>query len=438
MKVEPKIKQLASTLAVLASLQAVSIALIAEPANAFDDRDLADDTLLLLLADHTKLEKVSADLKIDAQADVIEDIHVQSDDYSILSLQGPVGQREVTLAKIETMMQQHPEYVAVTRNYLQHEAQGSMPNDPNFSQQWPLTSMNWPAAWASYNGQQKHSAHITILTGGCDPVSTNNELGAYITEYDTTKKPVRRESLHTNSTEGDIDCSISSCLTDNSTLIAGAGCFTPSYPCVVTLLRIISNGSHGASNRNIHRAIAWAIDHKKERGGDGPLSLSYGGSASSHPFFNDKLIRRLATSLVKHRDILVMAAGDKSAIQTAVTDTGDAVVVQASSKDNTFDSHHTLIRNDPAAAPGAAQPAVIKGAYNASHDGSSFSTPLWSSAIAMVIAFNPSLTAPQANNIILNTGTVVGTISGATWHAVIPNFRAAISSALSMPDKKHH
>jgi subtilisin family serine protease len=133
-----------------------------------------------------------------------------------------------------------------------------------------------------------------------------------------------------------------------------------------------------------------------------------------------------------------MAAGDKSAIQTAVTDTGDAVVVQASSKDNTFDSHHTLIRNDPAAAPGAAQPAVIKGAYNASHDGSSFSTPLWSSAIAMVIAFNPSLTAPQANNIILNTGTVVGTISGATWHAVIPNFRAAISSALSMPDKKHH
>jgi hypothetical protein len=102
-------------------------------------------------------------------------------------------------------------------------------------------------------------------------------------------------------------------------------------------------------------------------------------------------------------------------------------VVQGTDINNQYySSHLTLVQGDPAGAPGAVQPAVVDGQYSDNYYGSSFSAPLWSSAIAMLRGINPSLTCAQANSILINTGTP---ITGSSWNAVVPAFDKAIQAA---------
>ena len=109
-------------------------------------------------------------------------------------------------------------------------------------------------------------------------------------------------------------------------------------------------------------------------------------------------------------------------------------LIQGTDINNNFDTAQlTQVTNDPYAAPGALQPYLYKGQLHHNY-GSSYSAPLWSSAIAMVIAFNPSLNAVQANQIVLTTGTPV---VGSSCAAKIPNFyQAILYCAFSVKSKR--
>ncbi|CAN5408243.1 hypothetical protein BH10CYA1_BH10CYA1_01210 [soil metagenome] len=387
---------------------------------------LADDTLLVMLAPHADRVAIRAAITSATGCQLIQDMHVNSADYSIFHLRPPNGKSETALQQIMAMVIQDNNLVSVHRNYLGKALfQRAVPNDPAFSQQWPLSDMRWIPARNLYSTKQVHPAYITILGSGTQPVRRNNELGAYITQYNAMGTTVTREPVHGSNPEGDIDSSITGCLTDNSEMMAGAGCFIPSVPCYLTNVQITDNGD--VSYSVIENALVWCINNQSLRGGPGPCNLSYGVEFGDPPIWSVTDIQTLAGTLLGQGDILVMAAGDDKGTYTTYP-TGNVVVVQGTDKARTLASYLTHVQGDPAAAPGGVQPSVVRRHLKFLYYGSSFSAPFWCAGIAMLISINPSLTSAQASQILINTGSPV---RDSSWSAVIPAFDRAIAAALN-------
>jgi hypothetical protein len=241
--------------------------------------------------------------------------------------------------------------------------------------------------------------------------------------------------------EGDVDASITGCLTDNSVLLSGSGSFGR-FPTRIQMLRITN--SDGAFLSDILNALVFRINNQHKLGGPGPVNLSYGGGnpnlaqvSPNLPLWTDPNMQAAATSLLAEGSLLVLSSGDTGTAgppagsgtwSSAVAPAGNIVVVQGTDINNNFDTVNlTRLQNDPVAAPGDPQPAVINGQFNDQFYGTSFSAPLWCSAISMLMSMNPHLTALQAHQILLNTGTPAG---GAGYSAVVPAFDKSIKQVV--------
>jgi len=379
-----------------------------------------------MLAPHADRNAIRAAITSQTGCQLIQDMHVNSADYSIFHLRPPKGRSETALQQLMAMVIQDKNIVSVHRNYLGKALfQRAVPNDPAFSQQWPLSDMRWIPARNLYSTRQVHPAYITILGSGTQPVRRKNELGAYITQYNAMGTTVVQEPVHGSNPEGDIDSSITGCLTDNDELIAGAGCFIPSVPCYLTNVQVTNNGE--VSYSVIENALVWCINNQALRGGPGPCNLSYGVEFDDPPIWSVTDIQTLAGSLLAQGDVLVMAAGDDRGTYSTYP-TGNVVVVQGTDKARTLAGYLTHVQGDPVAAPGGIQPSVVRRHLKLTYYGSSFSAPFWCAGIAMLISINPSLTSAQASQILINTGSPV---RDSSWSAVIPAFDRAIAAALN-------
>lgn len=389
---------------------------------------LADDTLLVLLAPHVDRNVMRSLFLSQAGCQLVNDMHVKREDYSIFQLRPPRGQRETAFECIKALMGQYPQIKSVNRNLLAKaflQSVGSVPNDPAFSLQWPLSEMRWVPARTKYGTSQVKPATITILGSGTQPVRRANELGAYITQYNALTSTIYQEPVHGSNPEGDIDSSITGCLTDNDELIAGAGCFINTVPCYLTNVQITTNGN--VSYSLIENALVWCINNQNLRGGPGPINLSYGVPYPNAPIWSVSDIQTLAGTLLTQGDILVMAAGDDRGTYTTYPP-GNIVVVQGTDKLRTLAGYLTQVQNDPVAAPGGIQPSVVRRHLKLTYYGTSFAAPLWCSGIAMLISMNPALTSAQANQILIDSGS---SVRGSAWSAVVPAFDRAIAAALS-------
>src|SRR5262249_15682138 len=145
------------------------------------------------------------------------------DDYAIVQIDPPPGKREEVRTKI--LEKKNSNIVAVERNILVPHSQATAPpNDPNFPSQWNFAVLRWPQAQAAYMNSQVKQANITILASGCTPVTANNELGPYITQYNAMVNPPKQEAVYNSGIEGSLDCSLAGELTNNSSLLAGLAC----------------------------------------------------------------------------------------------------------------------------------------------------------------------------------------------------------------------
>jgi hypothetical protein len=216
------------------------------------------------------------------------------------------------------------------------------------------------------------------------------------------------------------------------------------------MLQMTNDPGGSVSDVAIENAVIFALDNQKKRGGRGPVNISYGsgvpGDPLDPPLWGEAIMQELGQDLLDQGDILVLAAGDTTGqvFQPPPVGsdppTGSIVVVQATANDSTNAILLTQVDNDPVAAPGDVQPAIIDGIEQEDFFGSSFSAPLWSSAIAMLISMNPNLTSAAAHQILLNTGTQGSGSAGnpnggppGPLHVgpfYIPAFDRAIQSAL--------
>jgi len=389
---------------------------------------LADDSLLVTLVPGSDVSAVKGYLANEANAQTLNETHINSENWSVLQVKG--ADREATLNKINSMKSTHGELAYVSRNYLAHKLGNPPPNDTFYSQQWPLAAQKWNVANNNFNiwFSKQHHTHITILADGCDPVYHHHELGHYIHQYNALNPNITpfpeyvHGSFATGGGEGDVDSSITGCLTNNGVDLAGSGSFNWQDHADLFMLRMTTTDS--VSFANIYNAIAWAINHQNLRFGQGPVNLSYGTDFPNTPLWSDPTIQSMGKSLLNQGDILVISAGDTPGTYTGFPP-GNTVVVQASDQNNKLFTQLTLVKNDPIAAPGSVQPAIIGGNFTTDFEGTSFSAPWVSSLIATLIAVNPKLTSKQAYNIILSVGQP---INGAPYHVVIPAWSAAINA----------
>jgi hypothetical protein len=407
----------------------------------------ATDGFLVVLANHADRSKAINDISVEAAGQTVRDMHLDSQDLSVLHVRGPQGQQAQTQAKLLSMMQTHPEIKSVSLNHmaysLNHHSGGSspppssqtskLPNDPELLEQWPLAAMRWPAAAATFTGFQRQPATITILSSGTTPVATNGELGSASFEHQfnatgaTVRSIVPMQVGNGGDAEGDIDSSITACVTNNNTLMAGAANFGVKAPCLITMLQITTGDTVPVSN--IINGLIWAGNNQKTRGGRGPINVSYGFPFGQAPLWSDLNIQTIATALLNQGDICVIAAGDSEGTYL-FNPPGNVVVVQGTDNANRyFSNYENTIVNDPAGAPGAPQPAVINGQFTEDFYGSSFSAPLWCAAIAMCISMNPQLSSLQAHQIVVKTGTP---IPNSQWYAVVPAFDRAMAQAAGL------
>ncbi|HEY9718386.1 MAG TPA: S8/S53 family peptidase [Trichormus sp.] len=400
---------------------------------------LADDSLLVLVAPGSDTAKVQGFLSSEAHANTINNMHVDSANYSILQIQPQAGQRESTFNQINSMKKSHGEIVTVGRNYKAHRLTNFTPDDPDFSQQWPLRTMSWVQAYSrNVNGAYtfQKTPHITILADGLDPV--NHEIGKHVNQYNALNPNITpfldnppHGSFATGGGEGDVDCSITGAMTNNGRFIAGTSSFggdAAKHSHHADLIMLQMTTTDTVASANIYNAITWAINHQNKRGGPGPVNLSYGSDFPAAPLWSDPMIQSLATTLQSQGDILVVACGDTpGTYSSAHFPMGKCLVIQGTDRNTRFvTAALTQLSNDPLAAPGAIQPALIGGVYHDDFYGTSFSAPFYSSAIADCLAVNPNLTSLQAAHIVDSTGNPV---QNAPYPARVPNFFNALFAA---------
>lgn len=395
---------------------------------------LADDSLIVLLAPHSDCNKAKGDILNSAQAATVKELHVNREDYSVLHVRPPAGQREMSFNQISAMRRQHPEIISVQRNYMVHASQSSVvpPNDPYLGSQWPLSVQGWLAAQAVYYNSQRHPAYLTIMGDGYTPVS--GELGPTITEYDCTTGTVQPTSgRNTGSPEGNVDESITGCVSGNGVDIAGELCFKQTVPGYITALMIVQQGQQDASTLAIYTALTWAINNQAARGGPGAITCSYGTTFPGAPLWTDPGIESLARSAYNQGDLVLFSTGDTAGTYPNSYLAGyHSAPVQGSDSGNNLMTNFNLVSGLARSAPGSGQPSVIGGSVTNGYQGTSFSDQHWGALIGMLMSCAPSLTAAQADQILINTGTSCAN-AGSFWPCVVPNLNAAIRSALGTP-----
>jgi hypothetical protein len=398
---------------------------------------LADDSILVLLAPNADCAKAKGALLNEAQATTIKEMHCNPANFSVVHVQPQAGRREETLSKILAMKTSHPEILSAQRNYVVVPAQQSVvpPNDPLLAAQWPLSAQGWLAAQATYYGSQSHRAYLTIMGDGFTPVA--NELGgANIVEYDCTGATVQPTSgWNPSSGEGCVDESITGCITGNGIDIAGELGFQQSVPGFITALMIVPQGQSFGSVAAMYQALVWAINNQAARGGPGAITCSYGFVFPGPPLWTDPGIESLAAAAYSQGDLVLFSTGDTTGTYPVSDLTGyHSAPVQGSDNGNNLMTIFNLLTNDPRSAPGSAQLAIIDGLPNGGFGGTSFSDQHWGAMIAMLQSVVPSLTAVQADQILINTGTPCANASQ-FWPVVVPNLNAAINSAIPPPSQ---
>jgi subtilisin family serine protease len=162
-------------------------------------------------------------------------------------------------------------------------------------------------------------------------------------------------------------------------------------------------------------ALAWCIDHQRERRGPGPINVSINidppFTYNSSPF-----IQALAKALRAQGDLFVQGAGN-SGLEDPTPEQFIRRVAATDEHDQL--ASFSVFGPFQVAAPGV--DILTFGGNNAVAflSGTSLSTAYWSGPIAFLMSLCPKLTAPAADAILFNTATV--TKQG--YH--IPNLEAA-------------
>lgn len=296
-------------------------------------------------------------------------------------------------------------------------------NDPEFANQLNLQQVNFSEMRCLLDAMsisQVVPARITVIDSGVAPIT--NEM-TNIQQYNFVGGLNGiAESAFDTGYHGTAVTTIAAAATNNGVLYTGLASHT--NPSVKVISCRTSDPSGAIDTLDVIRALTWCVDNQVARGGAGVINLSINSTAL--PTYNGStVVQGIAKSLSKHKDLLVNGAGN-TPIEDPSKEFKYIRRVGGIDENDLYWSQSTFGPFKSVA------PAVNVRTHNnltglpGNGTGTSFSTPHWSGAIALLMSLSPSLTASGADKVIYKTGRIT------SQGYVVPDLRAAVIKTLKL------
>ncbi len=283
----------------------------------------------------------------------------------------------------------------------------TVPNDPQFPNQWHLSKIAAPAAWDSVIGSP--SVVIAILDTGCDP-----------NHPDLAPKYVPGWNFYDNNSDwsdvyghGTAVAGCAAAVTNNAQGVAGVA-----WDCRIMPIRI-SDPNGYANLSTITSALVWAADQ-----GARVANISYRVSEYSS-------LQSAAQYFVGKGGVVTVSAGNQA---TFVSDPDNPYVltVGATTSSDALASFSNTGNIVDMVAPGSSITTTQRGGGYATWSGTSFSAPITAGVAALVIAAQPGLSGRQVMQVIIDSCDDLGATGwDSTYGWGRLNAQKAIARALS-------
>lgn len=282
------------------------------------------------------------------------------------------------------------------------------PNDPSFPAQWHLAQIHVPAAWGITTGS---SLPIAIIDSGAD--LAHPDLAARLAggwNFLSGTSATQDGQGHGTAVGGVIGA-----ITNNLAGVAGVTWNNPIMPLVVV------DAAGYADYSNIAAAITYAADH-----GARIINISIGGTSSSSTLQN-------AVNYAWGKGAIIFAAAGNSASGAPLYPAGCTNVVAVAATDAanalaSFSNYGSWIDLD---APGVNILTTTAGGGYGYWSGTSFSSPIAAGVGALVLAVQPSLSAPALVNLLEQNAGTIG--SSSLFGYGLVDAARAVSAAQAMP-----
>lgn len=246
-----------------------------------------------------------------------------------------------------------------------------VPNDPLYSSEWHLATVNAPAAWDVSTGSSQ--IILAVCDTGVD--AAQPDLGGQlIPGWNVVDDNDDTSPVHPH---GTWVAGTAAAASNN-----GVGVAAPAMNCRLMPVRITSRSDGAAAVSDIVAAIVWAADH-----GARVINVSYAGYGSS-------AISDAAEYARSRNALFVMAAGNDAGYVPNLEDP-NILAVSATTLDDGLAGFTSTGPYIDLAAPGTGiWTTGLQGAYQ-SVNGTSFSAPLVAGVAALIFSANPAFTVAQ-------------------------------------------
>jgi hypothetical protein len=286
-----------------------------------------------------------------------------------------------------------------------------VPDDPAYPQSWHLPAISAPDAWDLSTGSP--GIVIAVLDSGVDP-----------SHPDLVAKLVSGHNFY----DGNADTSD---VFGHGTKVAGAagaatgnGLGVASIGWQASIMPIRVTGSDGwASAWAIAQGLTYAVDQ-----GARVMNLSFGGVGGSSTVVN------AAEYAADHGGIVVVSSGNCGCVES-IPQSAALLTVGATDQTDALTSVSSRGDHVDLTAPGVAIQTTSRGGGYSSGSGTSFSAPVVSGLVALMLAANPGLTVPEVEDLLASTALDLGSPG---WdpsfgHGRVDAYEAVLTAAGGAP-----
>lgn len=298
---------------------------------------------------------------------------------------------EHALEQVKKALSNNPNLTFVEENFIAEA--GYVPNDPKYSSQWHLPTIEAPGAWDLTTDAQ--GVPIAIIDSGVDP--THPDLvGNLIAGYNFIGNNTDTQDVlgHGTAVAGS-----AAAMTDNATGVASVAGNSPIMPLVVL------NANDSATYYDIARAINYAADQ-----GVRIMNISIGGTSYSSTLQN-------AVNYAWDKGAVIIAAAHNYSTDTPYYPAActNVVAVSATTSSDTLASFSNYGNWIDISAPGTYILTTSRGGGYGNWNGTSFSSPITAGVAALILSANPSLTNVQVVDILTQSADDLGSTGFDTY-----------------------
>jgi len=262
----------------------------------------------------------------------------------------------------------------------------TVPNDPNFGNQWHLAKIQAPASWDT---SRADNIVVAVLDTGID--GTHPDLdGKLLPGWNAVDGSKNTADINGH---GTAVAGTAAAETNNASGVAGVAWNASILP-----VRITNSSDGYAYWSDIARGLNWAANQ-----GADVANISYGASSSS-------TIASAAQYMRGKGGVVVVAAGNDG-IDPGYADNPYMISVSATGTDDAKASWSNYGAFIDVAAPGVSIQTTSRGGGYGNWSGTSFASPVTAGVVAVIMGANPRLSADQVEQVLKDSADkIAGTV----------------------------